>query len=215
MDRRELKLENLPRPPLFTLVDDEGREVFQETEVSGEPGRKVGVLFPDRELAAEFSGGAEELGMEDFAGTSVRELAGWEEIEIYAAGGADYVVFISAGGSGIFHASDVAQHAAGRAGEMPLPLYVLSDERGEAPLITVESGGEEITVAALFSSPEKAKAFREQAAHLGLPEGLGEISDEDGIRRHALVARQAGAEYAVLDPEAGLAEAIPIEDLIR
>jgi hypothetical protein len=35
------------------------------------------------------------------------------------------------------------------------------------------------------------------------------------LRRHALVARQAGALYAVVDPESGLTEAIPIEDLIR
>jgi hypothetical protein len=33
---RELTLDDLPRPPLFKLVDPEGRDVFQETEVGGE-----------------------------------------------------------------------------------------------------------------------------------------------------------------------------------
>jgi hypothetical protein len=98
---------------------------------------------------------------------------------------------------------------------MPLPLYLMSDERGEAPLISVETGAEEVLVAALFSSPEKARAFREKAAHLDLPESTGSIEDRDGLRRHALVARQAGADYAVIDPESGLTEAIPIEELIR
>jgi hypothetical protein len=32
----ELSLEELPRPPLYRLVDEEGRDVFQETEVGGE-----------------------------------------------------------------------------------------------------------------------------------------------------------------------------------
>jgi hypothetical protein len=49
---------------------------------------------------------------------------------------------------------------------------------------------------------------------LDLPDGLGKLDDEDGLRRHALVARQAGADYAVVDPEPGLTEAIPIEELI-
>jgi hypothetical protein len=34
------------------------------------------------------------------------------------------------------------------------------------------------------------------------------------LRRHALVARQAGAGLAVIDPESGLTEAIPVEELI-
>ena len=33
---RELTLDDLPSPPLFKLVDPEGRDVFQETEVGGE-----------------------------------------------------------------------------------------------------------------------------------------------------------------------------------
>jgi hypothetical protein len=97
---------------------------------------------------------------------------------------------------------------------MPFPLYLMSDERGEAPLISVETDGEEVLVAALFSSPEKVRAFRGKASHLDLPESLGTIEDRDGLRRHALVARQAGADYAVIDPESGLTEAIPIEELI-
>ena len=32
---RELTLDNLPGPPLFKLVDSEGRDVFQTTEVGG------------------------------------------------------------------------------------------------------------------------------------------------------------------------------------
>ena len=54
---RELTLDDFPRPPLFKLVDPEGRDVFQQTEVGGESAR-VGVLFSDRELAGEFSAGA-------------------------------------------------------------------------------------------------------------------------------------------------------------
>jgi hypothetical protein len=118
-------------------------------------------------------------------------------------------------GTGLFHAGDVAQRAAEEAEKVPLPLYLMSDERGEAPLISVETGGEEVMVAALFSSPERARAFREKASHLDLPDNLGTIEDQDGLRRHALIARQAGADYAVVDPESGLTEAIPIEDLTR
>jgi hypothetical protein len=117
---------------------------------------------------------------------------------------------VSEAGTGLFHAGDVAQRAA----EIPFPLYVISDERGEAPLISVEAGNE-VLVAALFSSPEKARAFREKASHLDLPDRLGSIEDRDGLRRHALVARQAGAGYAVVNPESGLTEAIPLEELIR
>ena len=82
-------------------------------------------------------------------------------------------------------------------------------------MITVETDGEEALVAALFSSPGRARAFRAKASHLELPDSLGTIEDRDGLRRHALVARQAGAAYAVIDPESGLTEAIPMEELIR
>jgi hypothetical protein len=152
----------------------------------------------------------------------VRELKDWGAVEAYADGGQDYVVFVSEMGSALFHAGDVARHAAGRAAEVPLPLYLISDEKGEAPLISVEtdegggageaSGASEVLVAALFSTPEKARAFKEKAAHLDLPDGLGKIDDEDGLRRHALVARRAGADYAVVDPESGATEAIPLEE---
>jgi hypothetical protein len=121
---------------------------------------------------------------------------------------------VSGSGTGLFHADDVAIKAAERAREIPLPLYLISDERGEAPLISVETEGGEVLVAALFSTPGKARAFRERATHLDLPGSLGTIEDEDGLRRHALVARQAGADYAVVDPESGLTEAIPVEELI-
>jgi len=218
----EVTLDDLPRPPFYRLADEEGRDVYAETEVGGEPAKKVGTLLASRELAEEFSVRAIEFGMDALAGTVVRELKDWGAVEAYADGGQDYVVFVSEMGSALFHAGDVARHAAGRAAEVPLPLYLISDEKGEAPLISVEtdegggageaSGASEVLVAALFSTPEKARAFKEKAAHLDLPDGLGKIDDEDGLRRHALVARRAGADYAVVDPESGATEAIPLEE---
>jgi hypothetical protein len=211
---RELALEDLPRPPLFRLVDGEGRDVLQETEVGGERA-KVAALFSDRELAGEFSAGAAEHGMGDMAGADPRELADWGAVEGFALGGADYVLVVSGGGAGLFHAGDVAREAAGRAGEIPFPLYVISDEEGEAPLIAVEVDEGEVLVTALFGSPEGARTFRERAVHLGLPDRLGTIDDVEGLARHALVAREAGAEYAVIDPGSGLTDAVPIGELIR
>jgi hypothetical protein len=211
---QDLSLGELPRPPLFKLAGEGGEDLFKETPVGGEPSR-VGALFSSRALAEEFSLEAETLGMGALGGLEPRELADWGAVEAYAASGQDYVLVVSEKGTGLFHAEDVAQRAAEEAEEIPLPLYVLSDESGEAPLIAVESTGEEVLVAALFSSPEKARAFKEKASHLDLPDRLGSIEDRDGLRRHALVARQAGAHYAVWDPEAGLTEAIPIEELIR
>ena len=209
---RELTLDNLPYPPLFKLVDPEGRDVFQETEVGGE-GAKVSALFSDRELAGEFSAGASQHGMEDLSGLDPRELSDWGSVEVFALSGADFMLVVSESGAGLFHAGDVAQKAEEMAGEIPFPLYMISDERGEAPLITVEVEGGEVLVAALFSKPENAHDFRERAAHLDLPDSLGTIDDRDGLRRHALVAREAGATYAVIDPASGLTEAIPIEEL--
>jgi hypothetical protein len=209
---RELTLEELSGPPLFKLVDPEGREVFQETEVGGE-GAKVGALFSDRELAGEFSAGAAAHGMESLSGLGPRELSDWDAVEAFALSGADYVLVVSDRGAGLFHAQDVAKKAEEMAGEIPFPLYMISHERGEAPLIEVEVDDGEVLVAALFSSPEKARHFRERAAHLDLPHSLGTIDDRDGLRRHALVAREAGATYAVIDPASGLTEAIPIEEL--
>jgi len=211
---RELALEDLPRPPLFRLTDREGRDVLQEMEVGGERA-KVAALFSDRELAGEFSAGAAEHGMRSMAGADPRELAGWGTVENFALSGADYVLVISRDGAGLFHAEDVAREAAGRAGEIPFPLYVISDEGGEAPLITVEVDEGEVLVVALFGSPEGARYFRERAAHLGLPDRLGTIDDAEGLARHALVAREAGAEYAVIDPGSGLTDAVPIGELIR
>jgi hypothetical protein len=210
---RELGFEELAPPPLFKLVGEDGEDVFEETDVGGEPS-KVGALFSSRELAEEFSAEAGEFGMEALAGLEPRELEDWGAVEVYAASGEDYVLVVSEEGTGLFHAGDVACRAAEKAGEIPFPLYLMSDERGEAPLISVETDGEEVLVAALFSSPEKVRAFRGKASHLDLPESLGTIEDRDGLRRHALVARQAGADYAVIDPESGLTEAIPIEELI-
>ena len=211
---RSLSLEDLPRPPLFKLAGVDGEDAFQETAVGGEEA-KVGALFASRVLAEEFALEAEALGMDALAGLEAVEISGWGAVEDYAASGQDYVLVVSEEGTGLFHAWDVAQRAAEEVAEIPLPLYVISDERGEAPLISVDAGGEEVLVAALFSSPERARAFREKASHLDLPDRLGHVEDQDGLRRHALVARQAGADYAVVDPEAGLTEAIPVEDLIR
>jgi hypothetical protein len=208
----ELTLDDLPGPPLFKLVDPEGRDVFQETEVGGEEA-KVSALFSDRELAGEFSAGAAANGMESFSGLDPRELSDWGSVEVFALSGADFVIVVSERGAAVFHAGDVAQKAEEMAGEIPFPLYMISDERGEAPLITVEVDDGEVLVAALFSSPGNARDFRERASHLDLPDSLGTIDDKDGLRRHALVAREAGATYAVIDPASGLTEAIPIEEL--
>ena len=211
---RELALDELPRPPLFRLVDEEGWDVVQNTEVGGEPAT-VGTLFADAELAREFSSTASEYGMDAFSGLEPRELEDWGMVEVFATAGEDYVLVVSAGGTGLFHAGDVARWAAEKARELPFPLYLISDERGEAPLISVETDEGEVMVAALFSAPERARAFRERAAHLDLPDALGTIEDAEGLGRHGLVAQQAGAHYAVVDPEAGTIEAIPIEELIR
>jgi hypothetical protein len=211
---RELGFGDLPSPPLFKLVGEDGGDVFEETEVGGELS-KVGALFSSRELAEQFSTEAEEFGLDALAGLEPGELRGWGSVEVYAESGEDYVLVVSERGTGLFHAGDVAQHAAQEAGEMPFPLYLMSDERGESPLVSVQTDGEEVLVAALFSSPQRARAFREKAPHLDLPAHLGTIEDRDGLRRHALVARQAGADYAVIDPESGLTEAIPVEELIR
>ena len=211
---RELALEDLPHPPLFKLVDRGGLDILQETEVGGERAA-VAALFSDRELAGEFSAGAAEHSMGAMAGADPRELADWAAVEDFVLSGADYVLVVSGEGAGLFHAEDVAREAAGRVGEIPLPLYVISDEGGEAPLITVEVDDGEVLVVALFGTPEGARSFRERAAHLGLPDRLGTIDDAEGLVRHALVAREAGAEYAVIDPGSGLTEAVPIEELIQ
>jgi hypothetical protein len=210
---RELTLDDLPRPPLFKLVDPEGADFFQETEVGGERAR-VGALFSDIELAGEFSSGAAH-GMEDLSGLAPRALADWGAVVSFALSGADYVLVLSEGGAGLFHAGDVAQKAEELAGEIPFPLYIISDEGGEAPLVSVEVEEGEVLVAPLFSSPENAGDFRERAAHLDLPDSLGTIEDRDGLRRHALIAREAGATYAVIDPTSGLTEAIPLQELLE
>lgn len=210
---RELTLQDLPRPPLFGLAHPDGRHARAEAEVGGEPAT-VAVLFADRELAGEFSSGAAGHGLPELAGLDPRELSGWRAVQEYAASGPDYVLVVSDEGAGLFHAGDVARIATEKAAEIPLPLYVISDPGGEAPLVSVETGEGTVLVAVLFSAPERAKAFRERAAHLDLPDRLGEIDDVEGLRRHARVARRAGASHAVIDPESGTSEAIPVEDLI-
>ena len=209
---RELPLEELPRPPLYKLVDEAARDVFAEAEVGGEPAT-VGVLFGSEGLARELSEDAEEHGLDALSGLGTRILPDWGAVEVFASAGENYVLVISEKGTGLFHADDVARRAAEAAGEITFPLYLISDERGEAPLITVETDGGELLVTALFTSTEKARAFREAARHLDLPDGLGVVDDAGGLVRHARIAREAGAQYAVFDPETGLAEAIPIEEL--
>ena len=152
--------------------------------------------------------------MQALADLELLVIPDWHSVEIFAAAVEGYVLVVSGAGTGLFHAGDVARKAAGEADSIPFPLYLISDERGEAPLITVETEEGEVLVAALFSSREGAHSFRGRAAHLDLPDDLGAIEDADGLRRHALVARRAGADYAVIDPETGLTEAIPIEELI-
>src|SRR5215203_3024808 len=122
---RELTLDNLPNPPLFKLVDPEGRDVFQETEVGGE-GAKVCALFSDRELAGEFSAGASAHGMESLSGLDPRELSDWGSVEDFALSGADFVLVVSERGAGLFHAEDVARKTQELAGEIPFPLYLIS-----------------------------------------------------------------------------------------
>ena len=211
---RELPLEEIPRPPLYKLVDGEGRDVFAEAEVGDEPAT-VGVLFGGETLARELSEDAEEHGMGALVGLEPTILPDWGTVEVFASSGEDYVLVVSEGGTGLFYAEDVAQHAAEAVGEISFPVYLFSDERGEAPLVTVETDGGEVLVSALFTSFEKAQAFREAARHLGLPEGLGMIADAGGLGRHARIAHEAGAQYAVFDPATGLSEAIPIEELIH
>lgn len=211
---RELALDEIPTPPLYTLVDSNGADLSEETEVGGEPAR-VRALFSSRELAEEFSGGSEEHGMQAFANREPRGIPSWREAEAFARREEGYVLVVSGEGAGLFHAGDVARMAVERAAEIPFPLYILADERGESPLISVEVSEGEVMVAALFTSPENARAFREKASHLELPGSLGTIEDTGGLRRHALVAREAGADYAVMDPESGPADAIPVEELIR
>jgi len=210
----ELRLEEVPGPPLFVLEGPDGRPVFQERPVGGEPAR-VGAVFSSVGVAREFSREAGSLGMGSFFGLEPRELAGWEEVRDYASSGPDYVLVLSEAGAGLFHAEDLAAHACARAGELPLPLYVYASEGGGSPLVRVEHGGEELLVAPLFTSPGRAGAFRERARHLDLPEGLGSVRDREGLRRHALLAREAGARYVVLDPGEGPSRALPVEELIR
>ena len=210
---RELPLEELPRPPLYKLVNGEGKDVFSGAEVGGEPAT-VGVLFGSEPLARELSEDAEEHGLDALAGLEPSILSDWGDVEVFASAGEDYLLVISEKGTGLFHADDVVRRASEAAGEVVFPVYLISDERGEAPLIAVETDGGEVLVTALFTSTEKARAFREAARHLDLPDGLGVIDDAGGLVRHARIAREAGAEYAVFDPKTGLAEAIPIEELM-
>ena len=210
---KELNLNDLPRPPLFKLTDNSGADVFDQTDIGGDPSI-VGALFASRELAEEFSDSAAEFGLEAMADLEAWELPDWNSVEAYTAAGEEYILVVSEKGTGIFFADDVAQHAMREKESLPFPLYLFSDERGEAPLISVEDEDGELLVAALFSSPQKAHKFREKAAHLDLPDHLGAIDDADGLSRHALIARQAGAGYAVMDPESGMTEVVPLQDLI-
>src|ERR687885_1992341 len=106
----ELTLDELPGPPLFRLVDEEGRDVFAEVEVGGEPAT-VGVLLADIELAREFSSTASEYGMDAFVGLEPRELRDWGAVEVFAAAGGGYVLVVSGDGGGPFHAGGIVHRA--------------------------------------------------------------------------------------------------------
>lgn len=211
---RELPLEEVPGPPLYRLVDGSGAPVYERAEVGGEEA-SVGTLFASAELARAFSEEAEGVGLPALSGLLIEAVR--EAGDGYPLPDAEYVLVVADSGTGLFYASDLAAHLSGepRGGpELAFPLWVIVDERGDSPLISVEDEEGEVLVAALFTSPESAGAFRESAGHLGLPESLGTIDDADGLRRNALVARRAGARYVVVDPEAGETDAIPVEDLI-
>ncbi len=210
---RELRLEDLPRPPFFKLVHASDADALVSTAVGGEPAM-VGALFSSQELAEEFSRNAGEYGLAGLEEATPRELPDLDAVERYAAGKTDYLLVVSERGTGLFHAEDLSQHLARQKETLPFPLYLFSDQRGEAPLISVKDEAGDLLVAALFSSPEKACAFQERAPHLDLPAHLATIEDPDGLRRHALVARQAGAGYAVVDPGPEPTNAVPIDDLI-
>lgn len=211
---RELPLEEVPEPPLYRLVDGDGAPALESAEIGGEEAA-VGALFSTPELAREFSGSAGDLGFPSLAGFSPEEAPSGGGHPLPEAG---YVLVVTDHGTGLFHAEDLAFRLAGEPsgawGGLSFPLYLLADERGESPLVSVDDEEGELLVAALFTSPERAGAFREQASHLELPGSLGTIEDADGLRRHALIARREGARYVVIDPEAGETEAIPVEELI-
>lgn len=205
---RELPLQEVPHT-LYRLVDGSGEPVRERTEVGGEEAL-VGALFSSAELAREFAASAADFGMPALSG-----LAAEEAPPDHPLAEADLALVVTSRGTGLFHTSDVAARLAGttQLPEFEFPLYVLADERGESPLISVEDETGELMVAALFTSPERAGRFRENAPHLQLPESLGSIDDADGLRRHALVARNSGAQYVVIDPEAGETDAIPVDEL--
>ena len=209
---RELDLEEIPAPPLFKLVNGAGEDVIQEATVEDAPAT-VGALFASPELAREFSEGAEEYGMEALAGREPQELGDAAAVEAYAGAspGPEYVLVVAETGTGLFHAADIVAYMTGG---IPFPLYLFVDDEGGSPLISVETGEGELQVAPLFTAAELAHNFKTEAPHLGLPELLGAIEDADGLRRHALVAREAGALYLVLDPQRGESEAIPVEEFI-
>lgn len=217
---RELPLGEVPGAPLYRLVDGSGGIALERSEVGGETA-DVGVLFGSPDLAREFSVGAADFGFPALAGLSPEEAPAGGGYPLPEAG---YVLVVTGHGTGLFHAEDLAARIAGAPRDTPsavsgppvpgFPLYLLADEKGESPLISVDEE-DGFLVAALFTSSERAGAFRKRAAHLDLPESLGTIDDSDGLRRHALVAQRAGARYAVIDPEAGETDAITIEELTR
>jgi hypothetical protein len=130
-----LSLDEMPTPPLFKLVGEDGEDVFEETAVGDEPS-KVGALFAARDLAEEFSAEAAEFGMEVFFGLEPKELEDWGKVEVYAESGEDYVLVVSERGTGLFHADDVARIVAAWTG---IPAGRLME--GEtAKLLRMEEG---------------------------------------------------------------------------
>ena len=108
---REIRLDEIPFPPLFQLANDAGENVFQETLIGGEPAM-VGAIFSSRELVEEFSENATEFGMPALSDLEAGELPDRSAVEAYADSGQDYVLVVTESGTGLFHASDVAAWAA-------------------------------------------------------------------------------------------------------
>ena len=107
----ELSLEELTTPPLYRLVDEEGRDVYAETGIGGEPAT-VGVIFASEELAREFSARAPNYDMDVFAGLAPRSLGDWCAVEVFASAGEYYVLVISVMGSGLFLSAYVSSCSA-------------------------------------------------------------------------------------------------------
>ena len=127
MSGPELRLDELPRPPLFKLAGEDGEGRFRgDALVGGEPS-KVGALFLEPGSRRGVHSGAGAFGLEALAGLVPVELADWSAVEVYSASGQDYVLVVSRAGTGPSRRRPGTSRSGG--GGVPLPLYVISDER--------------------------------------------------------------------------------------